>query len=83
MAAGHFSVHPPTYEQALRELASRDVLGTDTYDALRGLGGFRNVLAHEYLDIDLEEVVRWRGRLLESAPSVISEVEGWMDRMVD
>lgn len=39
------------------------------------------MLAHEYLEIDLEEVVRWRGRILEAVPSLIAEVERWMDRL--
>lgn len=81
VTAGHFAVHPPTYERTLEELASRGVLEDGTYDRLRGLGGFRNVLAHEYLDVDLVEVVRWRARLLETAPSVIAEVERWFDEV--
>lgn len=52
IAAAHYAAHPATYEQTLRELAARGVLEEATYDGLRGLGGFRNVLAHEYLEID-------------------------------
>lgn len=74
VTAGHFSVHPATYEETHSELATRKVLDECT------LGGFRNVLAHEYLDIDLSEVIRWRSRLLETAPSVIVQLEEWMDR---
>jgi len=81
VTAGHFAVHPATYEETLRELANRDVLEERTYGRLRGLGGFRNVLAHEYLDVDLAEVVRWRARLLDAIPSVIAQVEAWLDRM--
>lgn len=81
VTAGHFAVHPATYEKGLRELVTREVLTEETYGGLRGLGGFRNVLAHEYVDLDLEEVVRWRGRILKAAPRLIAEVEGWLDRV--
>lgn len=79
--AGHFSTHPSSYEESLAHLASRDVVDDRTYERLRGLGGFRNVLAHEYLDIDLDEVLRWRDRLLRTLPGWIAEVEAWMDRV--
>lgn len=65
----------------MRLLASHDVIGDETHDGLRGLGGFRNVLAHEYVDIDLEEVIRWRSRILATLPDWIGEIEGWMDRV--
>lgn len=83
LTAGHFAVHPDTYEGTLRELATRGVLEQATYDRLRGLGGFRNVLAHEYLDIDVSEVVRWRTRLLETAPDFIRQVTEWLETVED
>lgn len=79
IAAAHYAAHPGTYERTLRELAARGVLEEATYDGLRGLGGFRNVLAHEYLEIDLDALVRWRTRLLQRGSSLIAELEGWMD----
>ncbi len=79
--ASHFAVHPPTYEKAVRELAARDVIREETYETLRGIGGFRNVLAHEYLDVDLDEVVRWRGRMLDGAATFIADVERWLDEI--
>lgn len=79
IAAGHFATHPATYEDGLRLLATRNVVDENTYGSLRGLGGFRNVLAHEYLDIDVEEVIRWRVRILDVLPRWIGEVAAWMD----
>lgn len=83
VTAGHFAVHAGTYEQSLRELASRGVLKEQTYKGFQGLGGFRNVLAHEYLEIDVEEVVRWRGRILDGIPLFISELVQWLDTVED
>lgn len=79
IAAGHFAVHPDTYEDGLRLLAARKVVDDATYGGMRGLGGFGNVLAHDYLDIDLEGVLRWRSRLLEVLPTWITEVTTWLD----
>lgn len=79
IGAGHFATHPGTYEEGLRLLADRAVVDEATYGRMRGLGGFRNVLAHEYLDIDLEEVLRWRGTLLDVLPVWIREVATWLD----
>lgn len=81
VTTGHFASHPATYEESLRELATHGVIADTTYGILRGLGGFRNVLAHEYIEIDLQEIVRWRARLLEAAPSVIREVAGWLEEL--
>lgn len=45
--------------EALRLLATRpDIVPPDLIARLNGLPGFRNVLAHEYLTIDLSEVHR-------------------------
>lgn len=71
----------PTYEEGLRLLAAREVVAEETYRGIRSLGGFRNVLAHEYLDIDLDEVIRWRSRVLESLPTWTGEVAAWLDRV--
>jgi uncharacterized protein YutE (UPF0331/DUF86 family) len=81
IASAHFSTHPATYEETFQGLARRGVLRPDTGDALRGLGGFRNVLAHEYLDIDLEELVRWRSEILAQGSPVIAQVQGWLDKV--
>lgn len=81
VTAAHFTVHPPTYEKTVSELAARDVIREETYETLRGIGGFRNVLAHEYLDVDLDEVVRWRGRMLDGAATFIADVERWLDEI--
>lgn len=83
VTAGHFAAHAGTYEEALRELSVRGVVEGATHEELRGLGGFRNVIAHEYLDVDLEEVVRWRMRLLEGAPAFIRDVGRWLEGIGD
>ena len=78
ISVGHFAVHPANYEDGLRLLSAHGVIREETYEKLRGLGGFRNVLAHEYLDIDLHEVVRWRTRILAGLPQFMGQVIRWL-----
>ena len=40
-----------TYEEILTNARRHDLLSADLYGALRGLGGFRNVLVHEYVGL--------------------------------
>ncbi|MEM2676082.1 MAG: HepT-like ribonuclease domain-containing protein [Candidatus Bathyarchaeia archaeon] len=42
-----------TYEGSLAELCSAGVILQSLYQQLKGAGGFRNVLVHEYLEVDL------------------------------
>lgn len=48
----------PDYATAIDRLAELKVLPADLARRLRGLAGFRNVLVHGYLDVDLEIVAR-------------------------
>jgi uncharacterized protein YutE (UPF0331/DUF86 family) len=54
--AARFNDHPSDYEDVLERLAAHQVISPELREKLRGLGGFRNVLVHAYLDIDRERV---------------------------
>lgn len=64
-----YSMVSDGYENILENAFKRTVIEEKTYRQLQGLCGFRNVLAHEYLTIDDEEVyrnfVKMRGMLPE------------------
>ena len=47
-----------TYERLVIERRACDVISEGLAEQLRGAGGFRNVLVHEYLQVDLNEIVR-------------------------
>jgi uncharacterized protein YutE (UPF0331/DUF86 family) len=51
------------YTDAVRSLASDPRFGADLARALEPLPGFRNVIAHEYVALDLDRVVDALGRL--------------------
>lgn len=78
--SGHFGDHPDTYEASLRGLRDRLVISKELYAGIEGLGGLRNILVHRYLDIDSDEVVAHRARLLELMPRFASEVLSWIER---
>ena len=50
--AGMFNCSPPTYEKIPQELFEKKVISEELRNRLRGLGGFRNILVHDYLDVD-------------------------------
>lgn len=56
--ASKYRIYPETYEDSLRMMYQKGVISETLYKKLKGLGGFRNVLVHEYLSIDLEEVYK-------------------------
>jgi uncharacterized protein YutE (UPF0331/DUF86 family) len=46
-----------TYTEAVRNLAKDQRFPADTVDALERLPGFRNVLVHEYVSLDMDRVI--------------------------
>lgn len=47
---------------------------------MEGLGGFRNILVHRYLEIDPAEVLARRARAFEILPRFAREILAWLDR---
>lgn len=65
----HFGVSARDYEDILQQLTDRGVIGAALHARLRGLGGFRNILVHGYLEIDADKVTG----ALAKAPADFSE----------
>lgn len=53
--ASKFHIYPETYEDSLRLLYENAVVSKELFSKIEGLGGFRNILVHDYLGIDLNE----------------------------
>ncbi len=81
--AAQFHRTPDTYEGLLSELRACGVLPDEVYGRLRGAGGFRNVLVHEYVRIDLKEVAS----TLHTAPDAFrafgEAVSAWLRRLFE
>lgn len=81
--SGHFGHYSETYEQSLEELYIKNVLSVDTYNQIKGLGGFRNILIHRYLFIDSQEVFINLKKGLNVFPLFAQEILAWLEGLKD
>jgi uncharacterized protein YutE (UPF0331/DUF86 family) len=81
LLAGHFNVHPADYEQVLVKLEERGVISPGLLERITGLGGFRNVLVHGYLEIDEERVYESLQNELGAFDAFAQEIEGFVSRL--
>lgn len=65
----------PDYAAAIERLGDLGILPPEFAASLRGLAGFRNVLVHGYLDVDLDEVVALLGTRLDDFVAFARHVE--------
>ncbi len=56
--ASKFQVISDSYEDIIRNAYSKGIIDKELFEMLKGLGAFRNVLAHEYLELSHEEFTR-------------------------
>jgi len=77
--AGHFGVYAETYEESLASVHAKEVVSDDVYSQIRGLGGFRNILVHHYLDIDPREVLHNLKKGLVVFPRFAQEILDCLD----
>ncbi|GAB4541557.1 MAG: hypothetical protein Kow0063_32490 [Anaerolineae bacterium] len=77
--AGHFGIYAETYEESLGMLRDKAVISEELYRDIKGLGGFRNILVHRYLDINPDEVFESFQKGLVVFPAFAREILAWMD----
>jgi uncharacterized protein YutE (UPF0331/DUF86 family) len=80
--AGHFGVYAETYEESLGTLRDRAVISEELYRQIKGLGGFRDILVHRYLDINPAEVFESFQKGLVIFPAFAREILAWLDTTV-
>lgn len=68
---------PETNADAIGELGRRGVLSEDLADRLRSATGFRNLLVHQYADIDDDRVVD-NLSLLSDFEAFTRQVAAWL-----
>jgi len=81
--AGAFGRTADSYEEILSALADEGVLSAPLRQALAGLGGFRNVLVHDYLDLDMDRVFDVLQRAPEQFEAFAAELHAWLARRSD
>jgi len=76
----HFGRFPETYEDLLMELHTSGVISNNLYKKLKGSGGFRNILIHEYISIDMKKIAS----IVQDAPSIFRnfarEILKWLQK---
>lgn len=77
--AGHFGETSRSYEEILRKLGEREVIDPDLEAKLRGLGGFRNVLVHDYLALDPAKVREALKRAPVDFTDFQAAILAWLD----
>lgn len=78
--SGEFSIQPADHEDAIQRLAEKGVISTSLAAGLRGLGGFRNILVHEYLRIDPVRVHANLESELDSLREFTAQIASWLKR---
>ena len=77
--AGHFGIYVETYEESLAELQNNKVISAALYQQIKGLGGFRNLLVHDYLGLDTAQVFDNFQKGLRVFPLFAQEILDWLD----
>jgi uncharacterized protein YutE (UPF0331/DUF86 family) len=77
LLAAEFREVVDEYRQIPRRLLARGVLSQSVAERLKGLAGFRNVLVHEYADVDVRRVHAGLERLGDF-DAFIEDVERWL-----
>lgn len=78
--SGHFGVYADSYEESLTGLRRQQVISEPLYEAIKGLGGFRNVLVHLYQDIDPQQVLDSYHKALTVFPQFAAEILAWIEQ---
>lgn len=68
------------YASAIDRLAELQVVSIDFAGRLRGIAGFRNVLVHGYLRVDLEIVQTILSARLPELEQFARDVERWLEK---
>lgn len=66
------------YARAIDELARLGILPHEFAEKFRGVAGFRNVLVHGYLDVDLERLHQMLKNRLEDFEVFASHIEAYV-----
>ena len=75
--AGAFGVRPKEYAEVPPELARRGVISRELASRLAGLAGFRNLLVHEYAEVDPAKVRELLRTRLDDFREFADAVEVW------
>ncbi len=70
---------PPTYGDSIDSLVASGVLPAEFGEHFRAVAGFRNIIVHGYLDLDLNRVARFLGEDLNDFEVFAQHIERWLE----
>jgi uncharacterized protein YutE (UPF0331/DUF86 family) len=74
-----YAVSPQEYKEILTRLASQNVIGRKLADRLEGLAGFRNILVHDYLELDPEKVLGTLKHAPQDFSDFARDIQAWLE----
>jgi len=80
--SAHFGESARDYEDVITQLAARGVIDESLRAHLKGLGGFRNVLVHGYLELDPDRVVDHLSKGPSDFAEFIRAIRAWLTGVV-
>lgn len=76
--SAHFGISANDYEDIIAQLGACAVIGDSLRDRLKGLGGFRNILVHDYMRLDPVRVADFRKRAPLDFSDFADAVRRWL-----
>jgi uncharacterized protein YutE (UPF0331/DUF86 family) len=74
-----YGVSPQEYKEILTRLANQDVISRQLADRLEGLAGFRNILVHDYLELDPDKVLEALKQAPEDFSDFARDIQAWLE----
>jgi uncharacterized protein YutE (UPF0331/DUF86 family) len=74
-----YGVSSSEYRDIFKRLAERQVISLSLANRLGGLAGFRNILVHDYLDLDPERVLENLRRAPQDFSEFAREIRDWLE----
>lgn len=71
--------NPTNYREIVEILGRRGVISAELAEELKEMPGFRNILIHEYLKVDVEKV----HKNLQKAPAQFQKFIGFINRYIE
>ncbi len=78
-----FGEYSQTYEDTLRVAHEEGLLSNELYSRMKGLGGFRNILVHEYVRIDLRSLCESMSKAFGVFPAFSVEIQKWLKKRAE
>jgi len=81
IVSAHFGLYAETYRESLQFLHEKGVISDQLFEKIKGLGGLRNILVHEYLRVDLRKLFQNFQTAFETFPMFSKEIQDWLKKL--